>query len=152
MKYSEFKKELLLLGFEYVHDKRYDEIHAKNKSGRTVVSAPDDGFVYIDCEYDAFHALERYKKEQLLTLFARLVATPPEEREDEKRYRLRVHLPGIDRLGKLYMVEDKQTKKRILDGFFDSDGFKGIFTETELKDIDETGFTREEVTEWENQC
>lgn len=91
--------------------------------------------------------MKESKRAELFDLVAEYASTPIAEREEEKRYRLKlinktVH-EGVSYLneitsdgGKYFLSSNVQFVKNI----------RNVFTESELKDIDETGFKRVEVT------
>ena len=87
----------------------------------------------------------------LLNLVVGYLNTPNEEREEEKRYYLRLVVPPLLRTGHAkpsYFVISR------IDGSPDTsyspmeyEGFQKIFTESEIAQMDITGFEKVEVTE-----
>jgi len=69
--------------------------------------------------------------------------------EQEKRYRLKLNLPIIDFSEKNYLNIYKDGGEHFLNDKVEGDGYCTSFTETELKDMDETGFARVLVEEEE---
>ena len=66
----------------------------------------------------------------------------------EKRYRLKLDLPiGLSKEPEFYLNEVTEKKEYFLSGESDTRFVKTIFTESELSQIDETGFVRVEVAE-----
>ena len=67
--------------------------------------------------------------------------TPLAEREEEKRYRLRLDVPMLDK--PLYLHYGEYSNVYTV-AFF-SNGFKTIFTESEVAEMDITGFEKEPI-------
>lgn len=87
--------------------------------------------------------------------FAFIVAyasTPVEKREEPKRWRLKANLPAVSETyynEEIYLNKNRESGKTILSSCADSRDWKTIFTEEDLKDINETGFKRIPVEEGE---
>ena len=71
-----------------------------------------------------------------------LAETPLAEREEEKRYRLRLNIPLIGSKEYLFMSSDK---KQVYLGSGEWMGYQTIFTESEIAEMDITGFKKEPV-------
>ena len=107
----------------------------------------------FDCDWSAFVHLNRDVQEPLFDLAYKLAKTPLAEREEEKKYR--VKFPSITRWGNaVYLQKDTSDKDPIgvdwspEDFIFDEKLIDYIFTEQEIKDIDERYLAfKVEVTE-----
>lgn len=143
MKYSEFRR--------VVEDMNYNLEEETALVVREKVT--DRPIVYVGREsrfafslYTRFHELKESEQEDLFNLVTELSKTPIGEREEEKRYRLKFE----NNLKEIYVLFDKIKAdwEYYNNGKFIGDkNRKAIFTESELQDVDETGFTREEVVE-----
>ena len=139
MKYSEFEREVEKLGF--THSTRCVEIVVK-VHGRTVMGVSTNREYIVDSEWDEFQSLHKKTQGELFDLAYQLAKTPLAEREEEKRYR--VKFPSITRWGNaVYLQKDTGDKDPIgvdwspEDFIFDEKPTDYIFTEQEIKDIDE---------------
>ena len=97
------------------------------------------GKVYIS-------SLERIS---LLSFIVEYLDTPPAEREEEKRYRLRYVTPPLLRRK---LTAQEYLRFRRSDGYVDTSlsgeddpAFQTIFTESEIAEMDITGFKKEPV-------
>ena len=139
MKYSEFKNNVKLIGFETKESNRdiyVERIH------ETVISVSKEFRFDVDTGWTGF---SKEQENVLLALYAHaceLAKTPLAEREEEKKYR--VKFPSITRWGNaVYLQKDTSDKDPIgvdwspEDFIFDEKQTDYIFTEQEIKDIDE---------------
>ena len=143
MKYSEFKG--------IVSDMNYDiretgsDIQVRTEQPSVPVALVSKTSRFMLSTFNAyFEELKEAEKEDLFYLVTELAKTPLEEREEEKRYRLRF-IGEVDD-GCCYLNISRNGTKTF-NTKSDDEWFKTIFTESELKHIDEAGFIREEVTE-----
>jgi hypothetical protein len=145
MKYSEFKG--------IVSDMNYDiretgsDIQVRTEQPSVPVALVSKTSRFMLSTFNAyFEELKEAEKEDLFYLVTELAKTPLEEREEEKRYRLKFE----NNLKEIYVLFDESKSEW---DYYDNGKFignknrKSIFTESELEHIDETGFVREEVTE-----
>lgn len=135
MKTSEFKKKVEELGYECTRQ-------AVRKDGYICATFNKSRMYAIDTVFNGFIRLDESEKELLFSLLIEYASTPIEEREDEKRYRLRLTNKTAT-VGDIYL--NKGFGEFVLDTGSNSQSYQTIFTESELKDIDETEFIREEV-------
>ena len=150
MKYSEFEREVEREGFNV--DGKSGTVYVDSTTG-TVMSISTDDLFMFDCDWSAFVHLNRDVQEKLFDLAYKLAKTPLVEREEEKRYR--VKFPSITRGGNaVYLQKDTGDKDPIgvdwspEDFIFDEKPTDYIFTEQEIKDIDERYLAfKVEVTE-----
>ena len=101
MKYSEFKREIESMGLITITQKGFVEV--LDKYGEMLLSVDMEYNFSICTDYFKFDKLDKEIKKKLFNLAVELASTPLDEREDEKRYRLR--LPFIKSLG--YLNLDK---------------------------------------------
>ena len=139
MKYSEFEREVEREGFNV--DRKSGTAYVDSTTG-TVMSISTDDLFMFDCDWPAFVHLNRDVQGKLFDLAYQLAKTPLAEREEEKRYR--VKFPAITRWGNaVYLQKDTSDKDPIgvdwspEDFIFDEKQTDYIFTEQEIKDIDE---------------
>ena len=150
MKYSEFEREVEREGFNV--DGKSGTVYVDSTTG-TVMSISTDDLFMFDCDWYAFVHLNRDVQEKLFDLAYKLAKTPLAEREEEKLYR--VKFPTITRGGNaIYLQRDAGKKDPIgvdwspEDFIFDEKLIDYIFTEQEIKDIDERYLAfKVEVTE-----
>ena len=139
MKYSEFKNNVKLIGFETKESNRdiyVERIH------ETVISVSKEFRFGVDTGWTGF---SKEQENVLLALYAHaceLAKTPLAEREEEKKYR--VKFPSITRWGDaVYLKKDTGCQDPIgvdwssEDFIFYGKPIDYIFTEQEIKDIDE---------------
>ena len=139
MKYSEFEREVEREGFNV--DRKSGTVYVDSTTG-TVMSISTDDLFMFDCDWSAFVHLNRDVQEKLFDLAYKLAKTPLAEREEDKLYR--VKFPSITRWGNaVYLQKDTSDKDPIgvdwspEDFIFDEKPTDYIFTEQEIKDIDE---------------
>lgn len=89
-----------------------------------------------------------YRKDISAVVFDILVdyaSTPVEERKEPKRWRLKVNLPAVSESyynDEVYLNQNRKSGKTVLSSCAETSNWKTVFTEKDLKDIDETGFKR----------
>lgn len=137
MKYSEFNKKYADLELQYTDSEVY--IYC---DGVMVGKVSKEYRYRMSTHYDGFEQFPAGYAANLLMNMNMLAETPPEEREEEKRYR--VKFPGIKRDGRnVYLMRqsnadgthgfDWSPEEYIFDDF--PDGY--LFTEKEIKSINE---------------
>ena len=149
MKYSEFKREVEKLGCE-VCNTSGDIVVKRNTY--TILTVNKNKEFEFDNEWNKWSGIGEIKS-PLFDLAYQLAKTPLVEREEEKRYR--VKFPSITRWGNaVYLQKDTSDKDPIgvdwspEDFIFDEKPTDYIFTEQEIKDIDERYLAfKVEVTE-----
>ena len=152
MKYSEFKAEVEKLGF-VVEDDGTPIYVDKSKDGETLVSIGKHKRFWLDPGWSGFNNLTEDQKLKLYDLAYQLAKTPLAEREEEKRYWLqKIPVPLLDKKGEKKWLW-KYTGTAPFNTFgvdtikIDSELYKTIFTESEIAEMDITGFEKKEVTE-----
>lgn len=150
MKYSEFKAEVEKLGF-VVEDDGTPIYVDKSKDGETLVSIGKHKRFWLDPGWSGFNNLTEDQKLKLYDLAYQLAKTPLAEREEEKRYWLRkIPVPLLDKEGeKKWLWKYTGTAPSNMFGVdttkIDSELYKTIFTESEIAEMDITGFKKEPV-------
>lgn len=148
MKYKEFKEKVKELG--YGIDNGYDRfVYVVNYDKETLISINKNERYSINSDYSSFGNLNDEYKRVLLRLSYELASTPLDEREDEKKYYLKLDSTIIPNLSYLNFSE--------YDGEFEIsskneyEGYKTAFTESEIKELEKEHdlsiFVKEEV-EW----
>ena len=138
MKYSEFEREVEREGFNV--DRKSGTAYVDSTTD-TVMSISTDDLFMFDCDWSAFVHLNRDVQEQLFDLAYQLAKTPLAEREEEKKYR--VKFPNVTRGGNSIYLEKKQSSEDNVgvdwshEDFIFEEPHSYIFTEQEIKDIDE---------------
>ena len=146
MKYSEFKAEVEKLGF--THSTRCAEIVVK-VHGRTVMGVSTNREYIVDSEWDEFQSLHKKTQGELFDLAYQLAKTPLAEREEEKKYYLRLVTPPILKKQVTEYLRKSEYLEYYTTGLSKNTGdekIKTIFTESEIAQMDITGFQKEEVT------
>ena len=143
MKYSEFKAEVEKLGLHLgVYESYVDVV---DKHGDTVSCVEKEVTMGIDTDYEDFRNLPQEQRAAVFEALYKLAKTPLAEREEEKRYRLRL-ITNLNFYG-----HQKYLRKLTADGEFyiagpeESEASQSIFTESEIAEMDITGFKKEPV-------
>ena len=145
MKYSEFNKKYADLELQYTDS----NIHIYCDG--VIVGKVSKEYRYrMSTHYGGFEQFPEGYAANLLMNMNMLSETPLAEREEEKRYWLRYDVPPLLRA---VQAKPKYLYRRRYDGYIDTSfsqtdnsTFKAIFTESEIEDMDITGFEKEEVT------
>ena len=154
MKYSEFKAEVEKLGYwvDIDHAPIYVD---KSGRGETIIAIGKHKRFSVDPGWSGFHAIPEENQIAIYSLAHALTVTPLAEREEEKRYWLqKIPVPLLDKVGeKKWLWKYTGTKN------FNSFGtditrrnsgiYKTIFTESEIAEMDITGFKKIEVMDGE---
>ena len=147
MKYSEFKAEVRKMGFYIGYSQRYLFVIDRNGDKFAGISKELD--MWLDTEYEEFPKLPQEQRAGLFDLLYEIAKTPLAEREEEKRYWLQRIEPPIlgeqdprylfyTRVGGYYDIGTTKSEWRNV--------IKTIFTESEIAEMDITGFEKIEVT------
>ena len=145
MKYSEFNKKYADLELQYTDSDIY--IYCDG----VIVGKVSKEYRYrMSTHYDGFEQFPEGYAANLLMNMNMLSETPLAEREEEKRYYLRYEVPPLLRA---VHAKPRYLYRRIYDGYIDTSfsqtndsTFKTIFTESEIEQMDITGFVKAEVT------
>lgn len=145
MKYSEFKQLVKDEGFKTKETQEF--LYILNEEELPVTTIGLTERYTLDNSFDGFGCLGVYDKKRLFNLAVELASTPLDEREDEKRYRLR--LPFIKSYG--YLNLDKINGVYELSGEKQVNNYQTIFTESEVEELKQNynldSFVMEEVKE-----
>ena len=144
MKYSEFKAEVEKLGYwvDIDHAPIYVE---KSERGETIIAIGKHKRFSVDPGWSGFHAIPEENQIAIYNLAHALTVTPLADREEEKRYYLRL----ATKLN--FYGHQKYLRKLTADGEFyiagpeESEASQSIFTESEIAKMDITGFKKEPV-------
>ena len=146
MKYSEFNKKYADLELQYTDSDVY--IYC---DGVMVGKISKEYRYRMSTHYDGFEQFPEGYAANLLMNMNMLSETPLAEREEEKKYYLLYDVPPLLRA---VHAKPRYLYRRIYDGYIDTSfsqtndsTFKTIFTESEIEQMDITGFEKEEVTE-----
>ena len=150
MKYSEFKAEVEKMG--YWVDIDHAQIYVdKSEGGETIIAIGKHKRFSVDPGWSGFRSIPEENQIVIYNLAHALTVTPLAEREKEKRYWLRYDVPPLLRKG--HAKPSYLTICRI-DGTTDTsyspieyEGFQKIFSESEIAQMDITGFKEVEVEE-----
>ena len=143
MKYSEFKNNVKLIGFETKESNRdiyVERIH------ETVISVSKEFRFGVDTGWTGFSKEQENVLLALYTHACELAKSPLAEREEEKRYWLRLDVPLLIEKNKKYYCHHEEYGPGVTPKT-DTSEWKTIFTESEISQMDITGFQKEEVTE-----
>ena len=143
MKMKEFIAKVEALGFLVYDGHCYLEV--KDTEGKDVVDILKAKRWVYDCEFDAFESLHEVKQTELMEAVTEYVTTQVKDREEEKRYRLKLTLPAIDVEENMYLVLDEKTnEKQLKVGLMNMYDYmiQDIFTESEISQMDTTGFVK----------
>ena len=146
MKYSEFKTEVEKMGF-VVEDEGTPIYVDKSKDGETLVLIGKHKRFWLDPGWSGFNNLTEDQQLKLYDLAYQLAKTPLAEREEEKRYYLRLATKIDVYEDRRYLNMDIPNEKYTLSENKDDAYYKAIFTESEIAEMDITGFEKIEVTE-----
>lgn len=148
MKTKEFIAKVEALGFLVYDGHCYLEV--KDTEGKDVVDILKAKRWVYDCEFDAFESLHEVKQTELMEAVTEYVTTQVKDREEEKRYWLRkIPVPLLKESDDLWYYEpiNKLFKPGVDRDRTDNEKYKSIFTESEISQMDITGFEKVEVTE-----
>ena len=143
MKYSEFKNNVKWIGFETKESNRdiyVERIH------ETVISVSKEFRFGVDTGWTGFSKEQENVLLALYTHACELAKTPLAEREEEKRYWLRLDVPLLIEKNKKNNSHHEEYGPGVTPKT-DTSEWKTIFTESEISQMDITGFQKEEVTE-----
>ena len=152
MKYSEFKAEVEKLGY-IVKNESKAHIYVSDADGLTIARVGKLHAFEMATDFMRFTTITRLEHKLLIyTHCKNLAETPLAEREEEKRYWLRkIPVPLLDKDGeKKWLWKYTGTAPSNVFGVdttkIDSELYKTIFTESEISQMDITGFEKIEVS------
>ena len=142
MKTKTFIEKVEALGYEV--DCILGTIYIKERS-YTVISLEYVEEWDIDTDYPGFDEMRWADKKSLMRIVLEFLLTDPADREEEKRYRLRLNAPIVE--NPLYLHYGGYSKNFSIACLGNGDTFKTIFTASEIAEMDITGFEKVEVNE-----
>ena len=146
MKTKEFIAKVEALGF-LVHD-GHCYLEVEDTEGEDIVDILKTKRWVYDCEHVGFESLHEVKQTELMEFVTEYVTTQVKDREEEKRSYLRNVSPLLRGSGRGYLAKNKDTLEYYALSLKCSEEFyQTIFTESEINQMDITGFERVEVTE-----
>ena len=145
MKYSEFKTEVENMGFVVI-DSGAPIYVDKDKDGETLMSIDVHRRFRLDPGWSGFNKLTEDQQLKVYDLAYQLAKTPLAEREEERRYYLVLNLPLVNNVQR-YLNKIKNQNEYYLGSKMENRGYQTIFTESEISQMDITGFQKVEVTE-----
>ena len=153
MKYSEFRVEVEGIGLHIgVYELNIDVV---DKHGDTVGCIAKDDEMSMDTDFEGFRKLPQEKKIFVFESLYKLAKTPLTDREEEKRYWLqKIPVPLLDKgTEKKWLWKYTRTAPSNAFGVdttkIDRELYKTIFTESEIAEMDITGFKKIEVMDGE---
>ena len=147
MKYSEFKVEVEKLGFFVDMDNAPIYVD-KSERGETIIAIGKHKRFSVDPGWSGFRSIPEENQIVIYNLAHALTVTPLAEREEEKRYYLRNVSPLLRGSGRGYLAKNKDTLEYYALSLKCSEEFyQTIFTESEISQMDITGFQKVEVPE-----
>ena len=147
MKYSEFKAEVEKMGYWVDNDKSPLYVD-KSKGGETIIAIGKHKRFSVDPSWSGFHTIPEENQIAIYNLAHALTVTPLAEREEEKRYWLRLDVPAMSfkqAWSVYYLNKHKESKMYRLGSDAASISWQTIFTESEIAEMDITGFEKVEV-------
>ena len=154
MKYSEFKAEVEKMGYWVDIDHAHIYVE-KSEDGEVIISIGKHKRFSVDPGWSGFHSIPEENQIAIYNLAHALTVTPLAEREEEKRYWLqKIPVPLLDKVGeKKWLWKYTGTAPSNTFGVdttkIDSELYKTIFTESEIAQMDITGFEKVEVMDGE---
>ena len=145
MKTKTFIEKVEALGYEVDNFLAYLSVSDSDGHDFATVSKKHRFAMDTDTFHFATHVNDE-DAEKIATLLFEYSATPPAEREEEKRYQLRLTVPiltgDVKYLNKfkesgIYTISTKEESL--------ARGIQAIFTESEIAEMDITGFKKEPV-------
>ena len=145
MKTKEFMAKVEALGFR-VND-GHDYLEVIDTDMEEIVDVLKRKRWVYDCEHTAFESLHEIKQTELMEIVTEYVTTQVKDREEEKRYWLRI----VANLGFMndqrFLNLNIEREEYFICSARQSEWVKTIFTESEIAGMDITGFQKVEVTE-----
>lgn len=141
MKTKEFKDAVTDLGFKIKIDGCWMIITTLNDTRLLKTNSLNQSVIFFRGNYNC--QLDR----KLLILVTLYINTPSEEREEEKRYRLRIVANLGFRDDQRFLNLNIEREEYFICSARQSEWVKTIFTESEIAEMDITGFQKVEVTE-----
>ena len=144
MKYSEFKQRVIDIGFTVEDEDR--EVWVVDDEGVIVATVSTDITNSMDTDYITFKEQGEDVRREILDLTYKLSKTPLTEREEEKKYHLKLELPIPLEDSSMHWLNQKVGASKYHFGSQENiRDYKTIFTESEVAQMDLTGLKLIEV-------
>ena len=146
MKYSEFETEVEKMGFYIGYSPLY--LFVVDRYTERLASISKEFDMWLDTEYQEFSKLPQEQRAALFDLLYVISKTPLTEREEEKKYYLRLVTPPILKKQVTEYLRKSEYLEYYTTGLSKNTGdekIKTIFTESEIAQMDITGFKKEPV-------
>ncbi len=130
MRYSEFEELVVSSGYEI--DKHLRYLNVRDELGNVLLFISLEMEFVIGTNFITFRDLPYHEKDMLFNLAVELASTPLQEREDEKRYRLKLPFGELDFK---YLNLIRGIEKLIVNNRVDSKVHQTIFTESEIAEL-----------------
>ena len=146
MKYSEFETEVEKMGFYIGYSPLY--LFVVDRYTERLASISKEFDMWLDTEYQEFPKLPQEQRAALFDLLYVISKTPLAEREEEKKYYLRLVTPPILKKQVTEYLRKSEYLEYYTTGLSKNTGdekIKTIFTESEISQMDITGFEKEPV-------
>ena len=147
MKTKEFMAKVEALGFR-VND-GHDYLEVIDTEMEEIVDVLKRKRWVYDCEFEAFESLHEVKQTELMEIVTEYVTTQVKDREEEKKYYLRLVTPPILKKQVTEYLRKSEYLEYYTTGLSKDTGdekIKTIFTESEIAKMDITGFEKIEVS------
>ena len=146
MKTKEFIEKVEALGYEVGVGSFETDMNISDSDGHELAIVSKKHRFAMDTDmFDFVAYVNDDDAEKIATLLFEYSATPPSEREEEKRYYLRLATKIDVYEDRRYLNMDIPNEKYTLSENKDDAYYKAIFTETEISQMDITGFVKVEV-------
>ena len=148
MKTKEFIEKVEALGYEVGVGSFETDMNISDSDGHELAIVSKKHRFAMDTDmFDFVAYVNDDDAEKIATLLFEYSATPPSEREEEKRYYLRLATKIDVYEDRRYLNMDIPNEKYTLSENKDDAYYKASFTESEIAEMDITGFQKVEVTE-----
>ena len=141
MKYSEFKAKVEKLGFDVKHFSQ--SVYVENQEKDILAKVDLHARYMLSTHLNSFYRLDEMVAFKLYELCMMLAETPLAERE-EKMYYLVLNLPLVNNVQR-HLNKIKNQNEYYLGSKMENRGYQTIFTESEIAEMDITGFQKVEV-------
>ena len=143
MKYSEFNQKIAELGFAL----EYQQNNVYVVNNHDIVAKVELHNRYMmSTHFITLSKITETIASELLMSCCMLSETPIFEREEEKRYYIILNLPLVNNVQR-YLNKIKKQNEYYLGSKMENRVYQSIFTESEIAEMDITGFKKVEVVE-----
>lgn len=143
MKYSEFNQKIAELGFAL----EYQQNNVNVVNNHDIVAKVELHNRYMmSTHFITLSKITETIASELLMSCCMLSETPIFEREEEKRYYIILNLPLVNNVQR-YLNKIKKQNEYYLGSKMENRVYQSIFTESEIAEMDITGFKKVEVVE-----